>query len=144
MKNMIAKNIARVVPMRFEGTNMEEFDKVLGKLKEIYAEEMEVGETVMLGDEIPEDVDAVLIPVMWVDTYTNLELFKKTVHKPILVITTVFGVSLMFDWESVAYLKSKGFEVYNPHSIELGKTILIPFHHIIHAQFSYLFHRLVL
>ena len=124
MKNMIAKNIARVVPMRFEGTNMEEFDKVLGKLKEIYAEEMEVGETVMLGEEIQDDVDAVLIPVMWVDTYTNLELFKKTVHKPILVITTVFGVSLMFDWESVAYLKSKGFEVYNPHSIELGKTIL--------------------
>lgn len=123
MKNVIAKNVAKVVPLQFEGTKTEEFDKILGKLREIYADEMETTEPVMLGNKIPEDADAVLIPVMWVDAYINLELFQKTIHKPIIVITTVFGVSLMFDWESVAYLKSKGFEVYNPHSIELGKTI---------------------
>lgn len=121
--NQIQKNIAKVVPLKFNGAIGDNFEKVLRELKVIYAEEMEVLSPVMLGEEIP-DCDAILIPEMAVDVYTQMKLIKRTVRKPILVITTGFGVSLMFDWEGVAHLKRKGMEVYNPYSVELGKTIL--------------------
>lgn len=121
--NKISKNIAKMVPLRFSSTADEDYKKVMSALTEIYQDEMEVMDAVLLGEEIPDEADAVLIPVMWTDVYINMELFLKTIHKPIVVITTVFGVSLMFDWESAAYLKQHGFKVFNPHSVELAKTI---------------------
>lgn len=121
--NTIQKNIARVVPLKFAGAIEDNFEKVLEELKVIYQEEMEVLEPVMLGDEIPE-CDAVLLPEMAVDVYTRTAEIKAQIKQPVLIITTRFGVSLMFDWEGAAHLKQQGIKVYHPHSVELGKTIL--------------------
>lgn len=124
MANVIENNIAKVVPLKFESTTQENFEEMLTLVAGNYQEEMEVLPYMTLSDAVPKEADAVLIPVMSVEVYTEIERIRQTIDKPILVITTKFGVSLMFDWESVAYLKSKGLQVFNPHSTELGKTIL--------------------
>lgn len=111
---------ARIVPMKFEGAKIEEFDRILNILKQIYEEEAEFLEPVAVGEPVPE-ADAVLFPVMWVDVYQHRML--DTIKLPVIVLTTKYGVSLMFDWESAAYMKSKGLKVFNPHSVELAKTI---------------------
>jgi hypothetical protein len=115
---------AKIVPMRMKSGNWEKFNAIFDKLKEIYAEEAEFLPVVMMGDDIPE-ADAILFPNMEVDVYSNLPEFEKYKKTPFLVITTLFGVSLMFDWEAVAYLKQQGFKVFNPHSVELAKTIFM-------------------
>ena len=117
---------AKIVPMRFCSTSQEDFDKIFESLKKLYAQEAEFLDPVVMGECLP-DADAILIPVMAVDVYTKIEEMKKSIDLPLIVITTVFGVSLMFDWESVNYLKSKGFDVYNPYSVELAKTIFKAF-----------------
>jgi hypothetical protein len=115
---------ARIVPMRMKSGNLEKFNSIFDKLKEIYADEVEFLSVVMMGEDIPE-ADAILFPNMEVDVYISLSEFNKYKKMPILVITTLFGVSLMFDWEAVAYLKRQGFKVFNPHSVELAKTIFM-------------------
>lgn len=117
---------AKIVAVRFESTDIKEFDRIYDVLRELYKNEAEFLEPVLMGNPLPE-ADAVLLPVMAVDVYTKIDRIRQAVNIPIIVITTVFGVSLMFDWESVAYLKSKGLEVYNPHSMELAKTIFKAF-----------------
>ena len=117
---------AKILPMKFKSTDSEMFDKIFKEIKKIYAEEADFLDPIVLGEPAPE-ADAVIFPVLNVDVYTELNELKDNVNLPIVVITTVYGVSLMFDWEAVNYLKSKGFEVYNPFNIELGKTIFRAF-----------------
>ncbi len=113
---------ARVVPMQFAGASDQEFYRILNALKEIYKDEVEFLEPVAVGQPCP-DADAVLFPVLWVEVYKDMEALLKTVHVPAVVLTTTVGVSLMFDWEAVAYMKSKGLTVFNPHSVDLAKTV---------------------
>ena len=112
---------ATMIPVRFPSGNPEKFNKILDELKKIYLDEVEFLEPVMLGDKLPE-ADGLLLPNMEADVYIKWETLLEA-NMPIVVITTECGVSLMFDWESVAYLKNKGAEVYNPFSVELAKTI---------------------
>lgn len=115
---------AKLVPMQFEGADSREFFRILNILQDIYKEEAEFLSPITAGDAVPEEADAVLIPVMWVNAYTQINTLCETIHIPIVVMTTVHGVSLMFDWESVAFMKSHGLQVFHPHSVDLGKTIL--------------------
>lgn len=117
------KSKANIVPLRFVDADEKEFYRILDALKEIYKEEVNFMESVPVGEEVPEGADAVLFPVMWTNVYTQMDVLLKTVRLPAIVITTDVGVSLMFDWESAAYMKSKGLQVFNPHSVELAKTI---------------------
>ena len=55
--------------------------------------------------------------------YKEIDTLLDTIHLPVIVLTTTVGVSLMFDWEAAAYMKSKGLQVFNPHSVELAKTV---------------------
>ena len=114
---------ARIVPMQFAGATDQEFDRIMAALTDIYSEEAEFLPKIPVGAPVPAEADAVLFPVMWVEVYKEIDKLLDTIHVPVLVLTTTFGVSLMFDWESVAYMKSKGLKVFNPHSIELAKTI---------------------
>ncbi len=113
---------AKVVPMRFQSTSMEDFHKILTPLSEIYQDEVEFLEPKVLGEGLPANAEAVLFPVIWSDLYEETEALR-ALHLPIIVLTTRFGVSLMFDWEAVAFLKDKGLQVFNPHSVELAKTL---------------------
>lgn len=113
---------AKIAPMRFKSTSMEDFDKVFLVLKEKYQNEVDFSEPLILGDPVPKGTEAVLFPVLWVDLYEDTQQVKD-IGLPIIVLTTKFGVSLMFDWEAVAYLKSKDITVFNPHSEELARTV---------------------
>ena len=116
---------ANIVPLRFRDADEKEFYRILDALKEIYQEEADFLEPRLAGDELPVDVDAVLFPVMWTNVYTEMDCLLRTIHVPSIVLTTTVGVSLMFDWEAVAYMKQKGLQVFNPHSVELAKTCLL-------------------
>lgn len=113
---------AKMVPVRFRSGNDEKFYGVLNALKQLYAAEVEFLEPVMAGEALP-DADGVLLPNMEADVYTDAQALGAYRHLPLVVLTTKFGVSLMFDWEAVAYLKHGGFQVHNPHSVELAKTV---------------------
>ena len=112
----------RVVPLQFASVEDKEFHRILDALKEIYREEVEFLDPVSVGDPVPE-ADAVLFPVLWVEVYKEIDILLDTIHLPVIVLTTTVGVSLMFDWEAAAYMKSKGLQVFNPHSVELAKTV---------------------
>ena len=114
---------AKILPLQFKSVSDAEFERIMKALRDIYGNEAEFLPKQPAGSAIPAEADAVLFPVMWVEAYTEIDQLLKTIHVPVLVITTTFGVSLMFDWESVAYMKSKGLKVFNPHSIDLAKTI---------------------
>lgn len=117
------KEKARIIPLYFKDAEYQEFERILGALKEIYVNEVEFLEPKAAGEELTESADAVLFPVMWTNVYTEIDRLVSAIHIPVIVLTTTVGVSLMFDWESVAYMKQKGLQVFNPHSVELAKTI---------------------
>jgi hypothetical protein len=114
---------AKIVPLRFREADEKEFYRILEALKEIYKEEADFMEPAVLGEELSGQADAVLLPVMWTNVYTEMDVLLNTVKLPVIVITTEVGVSLMFDWEGVAYMKSKGLQVFHPHSKELARTV---------------------
>ncbi len=117
------KEKARIIPLRFVDAEEKEFYRILDALREIYAEEVDFLEPQMAGEEIKAEADAVIFPVMWTNVYTDIDRLLETISLPVIVLTTTVGVSLMFDWEAVAYMKQKGLQVFNPHSVELAKTI---------------------
>ena len=119
----MTKEKARIIPLRFQDAEEKEFYRILDALKEIYKNEAEFLEPQTAGEQLKEEADAVLFPVMWTNVYTKIEKLTETIKIPVIVLTTTVGVSLMFDWEAVAYMKQKGLQVFNPHSTDLAKTI---------------------
>ncbi|MCI9589992.1 MAG: hypothetical protein HFG42_05495 [Lachnospiraceae bacterium] len=117
------KTKARIVPLYFKDGDKKEFQRILGALKEIYEKEAEFLPAREAGEKIGEEADAVLFPVLWTNVYTEIDRLMETIQVPVLVLTTAVGVSLMFDWEAVAYMKQKGLSVFNPHSADLARTI---------------------
>ena len=113
---------AKIAPLRFAETDPVLYDKIITALKNIYASEIDFYPEINLGDSV-SDIDAVLIPVITADLYKEIDTIIDTLSLPLVVITTEFGVSLMFDWEGVNYLKSKGLDVYNPYNVDMGKTL---------------------
>jgi len=117
------KEKARMIPLRFLGAEESDFYRILNALKVIYQDEVEFMEPQIAGENIAGTADAVLFPVMWTNVYVEIDKLLETITLPVIVMTTTVGVSLMFDWESVSYMKQKGLQVFNPHSVELAKTI---------------------
>ncbi|MEG0048878.1 MAG: hypothetical protein RR865_06915 [Clostridia bacterium] len=115
---------AKLVPLQFDTVDDKAFHQICDVLQDLYQNETEFLTKIKVGDAVPVQADAVLIPVMWDNVYSEIELIKEMIHVPIIVITTVHGVSLMFDWEAVSFLKTNGFQVFNPYNVDMGKTIL--------------------
>ena len=113
---------AILVPIRFRCTEESTFNEMFSLVKKQYEHLAEFTSPCVLGEAIP-DCDGILIPVMDKDVYKHYDQLK-AIGKPVLVITTPFGVSLMFDWESVNSLKEKGVQVYHPHSVELAESLM--------------------
>lgn len=115
---------AKVVPLKFkeinERENGEYFDQ-LAKLNEIYGDVAEFLDPVITGEAIP-DCDAIVFPQLIGAAYHYIEVLQKY-NKPIIVITSQFGTVDMWDWEIITYFRSKGFKVFSPYNIDLGKVI---------------------
>lgn len=112
---------ARLVPLYLPNKD-EDFNKQLAVLQDLLSEEAEFLEPAALGSTLPE-ADAVIFPQMLGDAYRMVEDFKK-IDLPMLVVTCEFGTVLMWDWEIVSFLKSKGIEnVIAPYSLEQTKKL---------------------
>lgn len=112
---------ARLVPLYLPNKD-EDFDKQLGKLKDLLQDEAEFLPAAAVGTKLPE-ADAVIFPQMLGDAYRMLDEFKK-IDMPMLVVTCEFGTVLMWDWEIVSFLKSKGIDnIIAPYSLEQTKKL---------------------
>lgn len=111
---------ARLVPVFFAEGRDEDFDIQLSILKELLFEVAEFLEPVPLGDELPQEADAVIFPQFLGQAYHMIDAFK-VIDIPILVITSEFGTVLMWDWEICSYLRSEGVHTIAPYSLEQTK-----------------------
>lgn len=100
----------------------DDFTKQLNALKDMLADEAEFLEPIALGDSIPKEAEAVIFPQMLGDAYRMVDEFKK-IKIPILVVTSVFGTVLMWDWEIVSFLRSKGVETIAPYNLDQTKKL---------------------
>jgi hypothetical protein len=100
----------------------EDFAKQLNALKDMLAEEAEFLEPIALGDPLPKEAEAVIFPQMLGDAYRMVDEFKK-IDIPILVVTSEFGTVLMWDWEIVSFLRSKGVDTIAPYSLDQTKKL---------------------
>ena len=100
----------------------EDFAKQLNTLKDMLAEEAEFLDPIALGDPLPKEAEAVIFPQMLGDAYRMVDEFKK-IDIPILVVTSEFGTVLMWDWEIVSFLRSKGVDTIAPYSLDQTKKL---------------------
>ena len=113
---------ARLVPIYFVKGRDADFDLQLGRLKELLADQAEFLPPVGLGEPLPE-AEAVIFPQFLGEAYYQVQDFK-SIHLPILVITSEFGTVLMWDWEIVSYLRSEGVATIAPSSFEQTQKLL--------------------
>lgn len=112
---------ARLVPLYLPNKD-DDFDKQLAILQGLLTEEAEFLPPAAVGSKLP-DADAVIFPQMLGDVYRMVDEFKK-IDLPMLVVTCEFGTVLMWDWEIVSFLKSKGIQnVIAPYSLEQTKKL---------------------
>ena len=112
---------ARLIPVFFPKSRDEEFDNQLARLNELIKEEAEFLQPVALGSALPE-ADAVVFPQLVGDAYKGIGDIKK-IKIPLLALTSEFGTVNMWDWEIVSFLKSKGYKVFSPYTLDLTKKI---------------------
>jgi len=113
---------AKLIPLYFKSEPDEEFNQHLNILKELFSEEADWFNPIQLGKKLPE-ADAVIFPQILGEAYRKIDDFY-TIKLPILVVTSEFGTVSMWDWEIVSFLKTKGFQVYAPYSIEMTQKLL--------------------
>lgn len=113
---------ARLVPLYLPNKD-EDFDKQLAILKNLLKDEADFLSPVALGEFIPKEADAVIFPQMLGDAYRMVDDFRK-IDIPILVVTCEFGTVLMWDWEIVSFLRSKGIDnIIAPYSLDQSKKL---------------------
>lgn len=121
---------AKVVPVYFHGRNDREvagYKEQLERLEILYGEEMELLDSIELGQEIPANADAVLFPQLFGAVFRQRELIEE-ISLPILIITSEFGTVEMWDWEIVAWLKDElSKDVFFPYNTDMAKVILRAF-----------------
>ncbi len=110
-----------LIPVYFQSGLNPDFEKQLNILKNVLAEEAEIGAPVALGSRLPE-ADAVLFPQMLGDAYRQLAALKQ-LQVPLLIITSEFGTASMWDWEILSYLESEGVRTLAPYSLAEAKKL---------------------
>ncbi len=112
---------AKLIPLYFNAGIDEDFKKNTENLKKILSDVAEIGEPALVGKKLPS-ADAAIFPQLTGDAFLQIEDLKK-IQIPIIVATSDFGTVNMWDWEIVAFLKTKGVDVFSPYSLELTKIL---------------------
>jgi len=112
---------AKLVPIYFKTADAPDFSSQLRNLHELLADEAELLEPVLLGEELPE-TDGVIFPEMLGQAYREVEKLKN-LPQPLLIVTSEFGTVSMWDWEINSYLTTKGIKVIGPTSLEKTKQV---------------------
>ncbi len=111
-----------LVPLYFETGRDEAFDVQMATLRGLLEEHATLLPPVALGQPLPEQADAVVLPQMLGEAYRRLRAFQ-AIDLPILVLTSEFGTMNMWDWEIGSYLRAEGVQLIAPYSFE--QTILL-------------------
>jgi hypothetical protein len=110
---------AKLVPVYFLSPEDPDFVGQLKILKQLLIDEAEFLAPVALGEKIP-DTDGVIFPQMLGDAYRRLSEIQ-SLPQPLMVVTSEFGTVLMWDWEIISYLATKGVKVIAPNTLEKTK-----------------------
>ena len=112
---------AKLVPIFFKTADDPDFLTQLQKLHELLANEAEILEPVLLGDDLP-DTDGVIFPQMLGEAFRELDKIKK-LPQPLMVVTSEFGTVSMWDWEINSYLTANGVKVIGPPNLKKTKQV---------------------
>ncbi|MGQ9748007.1 MAG: hypothetical protein ACUVQZ_09680 [Candidatus Caldatribacteriaceae bacterium] len=112
---------AELVPLYFQSQDDPEFRSQVENLRKLLQDEAEILEPCPLGDPLPSNADAVIFPQVLGDAYRRVEEIR-SIHIPIIIVTSEFGMVNMWDWEIVNYLKSKDIQVFAPYTLSLTKS----------------------
>ena len=108
---------ARLAPVHFGLASEVDatFSAQVDRLRELLREDAEILAAVPFGDPLPA-ADAVVFPQLLGDAYRHLPAFK-ALELPILVMTSPFGTTSMWDWEIISYLEAEGISIIAPYSL---------------------------
>jgi len=118
--------LARLVPLYFTSANERENEEFIGqviRLKEMYKDAAEFLDPVPVGQRPLQNADAAVFPQLIGAAFRESEGLKET-GLPFIVLTSKYGTVEMWDWEIVAYLRSKGLQVFSPYNTGLAKTVM--------------------
>ncbi len=113
---------ARLLPVYFESSQNQEFQKKLNLSKKYLKNEAEILSPEPLKGISSKKADAILFPRLIGDIYRNYHILKEA-GIPVLVMTSDFGTMAMWDWEIVSYLQEKGVDVFAPNNLETAYKI---------------------
>ncbi len=105
----------RLLPVSLEVEPGESFLRQLGELQRLSAGLADWLPAAYVGDPVPSDVTAVVVPDLSGLAYRLLDEFRR-IDVPILVITSEFGTVSMWDWEIRDYLRRRGVDTVAPTS----------------------------
>ena len=111
---------ASLVPVYLTAADDPEFVTHCQVLRQLLADEAELGAPLPLGASLPE-ADAVVLPQMVGEAYRHVAEFRR-LSLPVLVLTSDFGTMAMWDWEIIAYLRAEGIKIMAPYSLAGAKT----------------------
>jgi len=117
---------AKLLPLYFDEANereQQEYTEQMIRLEEFYGDVAEFLPKLKVGEEIPEDADAIIFPQMIFAAFRHDNAMKKY-DLPIVVLTSKFGTIEMWDWEIVTYLRDLGCKVFSPYNIEMAKVVI--------------------
>lgn len=117
---------AKVLPVYFGGRNereVKEYELQLGRLKELYGDTAEFLDSVCLGNEQEEGIDAIVIPQLFGVVFQEREKLK-AIRIPLIILTSEFGTVEMWDWEIAAWLRDDlKLNVFFPYNTKMAKVI---------------------
>lgn len=117
---------AKLVPVTFSETNdreKKEFAEQMDRLRETFGKEAIFLDPITVGDDLPAEADAIVFPQLIFAAFRHQEELSKY-DLPMVVITSRFCTVEMWDWEIVAYLRSRGMNVFSPYNVDLAKVVL--------------------
>jgi hypothetical protein len=114
---------AQLVPLYLVSPDDADFVVQTDRLRELLADEAELGAPRPLGAPLPEGgADAVVFPQLVGEAYRRARDFR-LLGVPILVLTSGSGTMAMWDWEIISYLRAEGVAVMAPYSLGGAKAV---------------------
>lgn len=114
---------AKLIPVYFETAYDASYRRQLECIRSGIGDLAQISEPRAIGQELPEDVDAVLVPVLVGEAYRHVQDFA-AMNKPVLLLTSEFLTIDMWDWELRSFLANSGVEVLAPYSPEMTRTMV--------------------
>ena len=112
----------KAIPLKFSSVIEDEYEKQLQIITQMFADEVEFLQSIIVGDAIPDEAQVVVFPVLVGEAYSKLS-FLQTIKLPIVIITSSYGTMAMWDWEILTVFKELGMNVFAPYNPELARIV---------------------